>query len=150
MSEKRHLAYCGMYCGDCLGRSGVIADASNDFLKVLDKYEFERTAINVFPNDLGEYDKFIDMLEFMGELRCKTTCRDVDGGESKCEVRQCTVENGYFTCNECDEFESCEKLENVLGTLHTESCRMNLRAINKMGVDAWLEKGKIHHYWDKE
>lgn len=149
MSERSLLAYCGMYCGECIGCSGVIANAAGDFLKVLDKYEFEKTAVNVFPNDLGEYDKFIDMLEFMGGLRCKTTCRSVDGGESKCEARQCAVENGHYVCSECEEFEDCEKLDNVLGSLHTESCRMNLRAIKKMGLDAWLEKGKKHHYWDK-
>ncbi len=110
MSERRLLGYCGMYCGDCLGCSGVIADASSEFLKVLDSYEFEKTAFHVFPTQLAEYDKFIDMLEFMGDLRSKTNCRDVDGGESKCEVRQCVVDNGYFTCNECEGFEECEKL----------------------------------------
>ncbi len=150
MIERSLLAYCGMYCGECLGYSGVIANAAGDFLKVLDKYQFEKTAENVFPNDLGEYDKFIDMLEFMGGLRCNTICRGVDRGESKCGIRQCAIENGYYACNECEEYEDCEKLENVLGSLHTESCRMNLRAINKMGLDTWLEKGKKHHYWDKD
>lgn len=150
MNEKFLLAYCGMYCADCLGFSGVIANAAGDFLKVLDRYKFEKTAINVFPNDLREYDRFIDTLEFMGELRCKTICRGVDGGESKCEVRQCAIERGYYACNECSEFENCEILKNTLGSLHTESCIENLRSINKMGLDAWLEKGKKHHYWDKD
>lgn len=150
MSERRLLGYCGMYCGDCLGCSGVIADASKEFLKVLDNYEFEKTAIHVFHTQLEEYDKFIDMLEFMGGLRCKTRCREVDGGESKCEVRQCALDHGYFTCNECEGFEECDKLENVLGDLHLESCKNNLRGINKLGLDTWLREGKIHHYWDKE
>jgi len=90
------------------------------------------------------------MLEFMGGLRCKTNCREVDGGESKCEVRQCAVDNGYFICNECEGFEACEKLENILGGLHLDSCRKNLRGINKLGLDTWLKEGKRHHYWDKE
>lgn len=139
-----------MYCGDCLGCSGAIADASSEFLNVLDEYEFEKTAIHVFPTQLGEYDKFIDMLEFMGGLRCKTRCRDVDGGESKCEVRHCAVESEYFSCNECDDFEECDKLENVLGALHIDSCKNNLRGINKLGLEAWLREGRVHHYWDKE
>lgn len=150
MSERRLLAYCGMYCGDCLGCSGVIADAAGKFLSVLDRYQFEKTAVNVFQNELAEYDKFIDMLEFMNGLRCKTSCRDVDGGESKCKVRQCAIEHGYNACNECSDFEDCEKLHDILGSLHTESCRKNLRAINKMGLDEWLHSGVKHHYWDNE
>ena len=149
MSERRLLAYCGMYCGGCLGFSGVIADAANDFLKVLDAYQFEKTAVNVFQSELSEYDEFIDMLEFMNGLRCKTSCRDVDGGESKCDVRQCAVDHGYYACNECDGFEKCEKLEKILGNLHLESCIKNMQAINKMGLTDWLEKGIKHHYWDK-
>ena len=43
MSERRLLGYCGMYCGGCLGHTGVIANAAEEFLKVLDKHEFERT-----------------------------------------------------------------------------------------------------------
>jgi len=54
MSERRLLGYCGMYCGGCLGCSGVIADASREFLKVLDMYEFEKTAFHVFPTQLTE------------------------------------------------------------------------------------------------
>ena len=49
MTKRSFLAYCGIYCEDCLGLSGVIADAARDFLNVLDKYEFEKTALNVFP-----------------------------------------------------------------------------------------------------
>jgi hypothetical protein len=150
MSERRFLGYCGMYCGDCLGNTGVIANAAEDFLKVLDKHEFERTVEGVFSEQLVEYDTFIDVLEFMGGLRCKTMCREVDGGESTCIVRQCAVDNGFHACNECKDFEACDKLADHLGTLHIESSRNNLRAINRMGLDEWLEKGKKYIYGDHE
>ena len=68
MAEKQHLGYCGLYCGDCLGRTGVIADAARDFLDILDKYEFEKTATSVFPVELSGYDDLIDMLMFMENL----------------------------------------------------------------------------------
>jgi len=42
--KKELLAYCGFHCGDCLGYTGVIAEAAKDFKIVLDKYKFERTA----------------------------------------------------------------------------------------------------------
>ncbi len=150
MSERRLLGYCGMYCGDCLGYTGVIANGANEFLKVLDKHEFEKTAEGVFSEQLAGYDNFIDVLEFMGGLRCKTMCREVDGGESPCVVRQCAVDNGFIACNECDYFEECDKLADHLGTLHIESARNNLRGINRMGLDKWLAKGKKYTYWDHE
>ena len=133
-----------------MGHTGVIADNAENFLGVLDKYMFERTAVNVFPEQLSDYDKFIDMLEFMSGLRCRTMCRDVDGGESKCTVRQCVVDNGYVSCHECDGFEECDKLSSHLGRLHIEAAKANLKGISKIGLDQWLEKGKKHSYWDKE
>ena len=35
MKERENsLAYCGFYCGDCLGKTGVIADAAKDLKTV--------------------------------------------------------------------------------------------------------------------
>jgi len=70
------LAYCGFYCGDCLGYTGVIADAAEDLLKVLEEYRFHRTAECVFPVKLRDYDEFCEMLAFMAGLRCSGTCRE--------------------------------------------------------------------------
>jgi hypothetical protein len=150
MAEKQYLGYCGLYCGDCLGRTGVIADAARDFLDVLDKYEFEKTAFSVFPSQLADYDNLLDMLMFMENLRCTRFCREIDGGESKCIVRECCVENGYFACNSCEGFEDCDKLELVLGRLHLEACKRNLRDVNEMGLEKWLALGTKHHYWDQD
>ena len=66
--RKDLLAYCGFYCGDCLGYTGVIADAARDFMKVLEKYEFDRTAKCVFPEELEDYDTFYEALGFMTGL----------------------------------------------------------------------------------
>ena len=150
MAEKKYLGYCGLYCGDCLGMTGVIAEAAKNFLNVLDKYEFEKTAFSVFPSKLSGYDDLIDMLMFMENLHCTRFCREFDGGESQCIVRECCVEHGYITCNSCEDFEICEKLEQVLGGLHLEACRKNLREINKIGLNKWLIEGRKHHYWDRD
>ena len=150
MVEKQYLGYCGLYCGDCLGRTGVIADAARDFLDDLDKYEFEKTAFSVFPSELANYDDLLDMLMFMENLRCNRLCREIDGGESKCIVRECCVENGYFACNSCENFEDCDKLKMILGRLHFEACRRNLRDVNEIGLEKWLAEGTKHHYWDRD
>ena len=60
------------------------------------------------------------------------------------------MENGFTTCNSCPDFEACEKMDSILGGLHIEACRANLREINKIGIDNWLDHGKKHHYWDQD
>ena len=45
MEERKNLlAYCGLYCGDCAGYSGEIADAAKNLVELLEKYRFDRTA----------------------------------------------------------------------------------------------------------
>jgi hypothetical protein len=143
------VTYCGIYCGDCLGYTGVIAKAADSFLDVLDKYKFYMTARNVFPENLSDYDKLIDMLLFMSELKCHKTCRERTNEEASCVVRDCCKKQGLYGCHECSGFEYCENLESVLGGLHLDACLQNLREMRKMGLEAWLRDGTRHHYWDE-
>ena len=150
MSGKADLVtYCGIYCGDCLGYTGVIAEATDSFLDVLDKYKFYMTARNVFPKELGDYDRLIDMLLFMSELKCHKTCRERTDEEASCVVRDCCNERGLFSCHECSGFEGCETLGSVLGGLHLGACLQNLREMREIGLEAWLRDGRRHHYWDE-
>ena len=150
MNERRDLlAYCGFYCGDCLGYTGVIADAAKDFVTVLEKYKFDQTAKSMFSKKLKDYDKLCEMLNFMTDLRCSKICRDREDSATTCKVRRCCRDRGFYACHECDDFESCEKLKSLHGTLHHDSCIKNLKAIKEMGLDAWIAKGKRHCYWDE-
>ena len=148
-SETDLITYCGIYCGDCLGYTGVIAEATDTFLDVLDKYRFYMTARNVFPKELGDYDRLIDMLLFMSELKCHKTCRERTDEEASCVVRDCCNERGLFACHECSGFEGCETLGSVLGGLHLGACLQNLREMREIGLEAWLRDGRRHHYWDE-
>lgn len=139
------------YCGDCFGHTGVIADATETFKEVLDRYQFGRTADAVFAKQLGDYGRFYEMLEFMTGLRCPRMCRREEGkGVSSCSVRNCCREKGLFACYECDGFETCDKLLSLHGGLHTDFCLKNLKAIRQMGLEAWLARGKRHCYWLEE
>ena len=144
------VTYCGIYCGDCLGYTGVIAEAAEEFLDVLDKYKFYMTAKYVFPERLGDYDRLIDMLLFMTEMRCHKTCRERTDEEASCVVRDCCKTHGFSACHECSDFEKCETLRSVLGGLHLDVCLKNLREMREMGLEAWLRDGTKHHYWDEE
>lgn len=149
MNDKEQLlAYCGFYCGDCLGYAGVIADAANDFKKILNKYQFDRTAKCIFPDQLKDYDRFYEIVGFITGLKCPMTCRERKDITVACDVRNCCIENNYFACHECSAFETCNKLKYLTGGLHYESSMKNLKAIREMGMEEWISKGKQRHYWD--
>ena len=148
-SKKSLLAYCGMYCGDCLGYTGVIADAASDFKAVLDKYKFRQSAECILPEQLPDFNKFEERLAFMTGLRCPQVCRERQDDTIDCAVRKCCIERGYFACHECEDMETCEKLPAYGGGLHYESWMMNLKAIRDIGLDKWLLNGPRHHYWDE-
>jgi hypothetical protein len=148
-ANKELLAYCGLYCGDCLGHTGVIAEATAALKAVLDRYRFERTAKAVFPGQLADYDKLYRALEFMTTLRCPAICRQAtrEGDTSSCEVKNCCLDKGFYACYECDDYETCEALLSLHGGLHADSCLKNLQAIRDAGLEAWLAAGPRHCYW---
>jgi hypothetical protein len=144
------IAYCGIYCGDCLGHTGVIADAAEDFKGVLEKYEFKKSAKAIFPDQLKDYDKIFDKIGFMASLRCPIVCRARTDDNVDCEIRKCCKNNGFFACYECNNFEVCEKLKSGMEGLHYEAMIKNLKEIKAMGLKEWIRRGKVHHYWDKK
>lgn len=144
MKKKKLLAYCGLYCGDCGGYTGTIADAAANLQKELEDYKFVRTAKHLFSDQLKDYDKFVEMLGFMTTLKCDVFCRNKTDTSTSCQIRKCCREKGYYGCYECDDFEVCEKLESMKD-LHQDSCVKNLRAIKEMGLEKWIELGT--RYW---
>ena len=149
VGRKELLAYCGLYCGDCLGYTGVIADAAGKFKAVLERYRFDMTAKGVFPEELRNYDAFSEALGFMAGLRCTRICREREDTGTSCEVRRCCRERGLYACHECGGFEACDKLRSALGGIYADSCLKNLRAVREMGLEDWLTEGERHHYWDE-
>lgn len=76
------------------------------------------------------------------EGRCEG-CR-AGGGFAGCRVRLCSLERGFTTCAECQEMESCEKLNNFVSRLFAtifRSRRMeNLREIRDGGLEAFVAR----------
>ena len=143
------LAYCGFYCGDCLGGSGVIADAAEEFMDVLEKHKFDRSVKCFFPERLDDYGRFLEMLKFMTGLRCGKICREIEDTGTSCVVRKCCRERGFYACYECGDLKVCEKLKSLNDGLHYDSCMKNFEAIKEMGLANWIIKGKRFHYWDE-
>jgi len=148
-NRKELLAYCGLYCGDCLGYTGLLARRAKSLFTVLEKHQFDRTAKVVFPKELKDYHRFHQMLGFMTGLKCPKICRDRKDDEASCEIRKCCIDKGFYACYECDDLETCDKLKTFMQGLHFDSCVRNLKAIKKMGLDVWIKKGEKHWYWNE-
>jgi len=146
--DKNLIAFCGLYCSDCAGYSGEIADAAKSLLFGLKKYDFTKTARCLFSDDLTDMDDFLKKLTFITTLRCATVCRIKTEGETKCAIRVCCRKKGFYACYECACFKRCEQLMRM-EELHGDSCIKNLMGIKLMGLEQWLKKGKRYWFGEK-
>jgi hypothetical protein len=134
------IAYCGLYCGDCFIHAGKVADLAKDLRKELREASFDKSAkalseISFFDVFKG-YPTCYDVLGAFVKLRCKLTCRQ-GGGPPHCKIRNCCRKKGIDGCWQCDDFQSCQKLE-FLSKGHGDAHLKNLRILNRKGVSAFL------------
>ena len=138
------IAYCGLYCSDCPLFTGRIADLARDLRKELRQSKFDRTAESLskisFFKIFENYPQCYEVLGEMVKMRCKKGCKN-GGGPPFCKIRKCCQKKGIQGCWECDEFETCEKLD-FLRENHGDAHIKNLRKINKKGIDEFLNGKK--------
>lgn len=141
------IAYCGLYCGECLNYTGAVADLARDLRKELRNYRFDKTAEALaqvpFFKEFQNYAACYETLGAMVKLRCHKSCRG-GGGNPGCKIRTCAVKKKFTGCWECNEFETCHRLDSLKpghGIAHIQ----NLKIIAKKGTDEFL-KGKKHWY----
>lgn len=141
--NKNLLAYCGLYCGDCFAYKGKIADLARDLRKELRDVKFDKTAESLaslsFFEVFKNYKQSYDVLGAMVKFRCKRACKG-EGGPPFCKIRKCCQKKGIEGCWECDEFETCSKLD-FLKANHGDAHIKNLRRIKRAGLDDFI-KGK--------
>jgi len=140
--DRRLIACCGLYCGNCPNYNGEIADLARDLRKKLREYHFDRVAkgLSKYFKPFANYPQCYETLGAMVKLRCKRTCRN-KGGPPQCKIRNCCEKNGIDGCWECDEFETCTKLNFLIPT-HGDAHLKNLHKLKKQGVDEFLEGKK--------
>ena len=140
------IAYCGLYCGDCVGYRQKMADLARDLRKELRETRFDKTAQTLakipFFSAYRNYDKCYEVLGAMVKMRCKRACRG-GGGPPFCKIRNCCMKKGIQGCWECDEFLTCKKLD-ILKDNHGDAHLKNLKKLNKKGVTEFLSGKK---YW---
>ena len=144
MPEKESLvAYCGLCCLDCHGFTGKIPDLARDLRKELRAYKYDKFAHALSNQSFGKafkgYNTCYEVLGAMVKFRCKKGCKN-GGGPPFCKIRACCQKKGFNGCWECNEFETCNKLD-FLKTVHNDAHIKNLKTIKKKGKTEFI-KGK--------
>jgi hypothetical protein len=139
------IAYCGLYCGDCMGYDQKIADLAHDLRKELRRVHFGTLApvisqVPVF-KVFEDYPQCYDVLGGLMKLRCDKTCRG-SGGPPACEIRSCCREKNLDGCWRCESFKTCPKLD-ILRPHHGDAHIRNLSKIKRQGPTAFVQ-GKRH------
>ncbi len=137
-TDKDLIGYCGLYCGDCPGYKGEIADLARGLRKKLRESRVDRAAPFLAKVHKGykNYKQFDEVLGLLVNMHCKKVCRKRVKAPD-CEIRKCCLEKSFQGCWECEEFETCKKsdwLEPVHGDAHLK----NLRRIKRKGMNGFL------------
>jgi hypothetical protein len=143
--KEKLISYCGLYCGDCSGYKGTIANLARDLGKELKRERFADLAKILakvpFFKAFKDFPQCCRVLEALPKLRCKQTCRG-EGGPPFCQIRECCREKGWDGCWQCEAFKTCAKL-NFLKAGHGDAHLKNLRKIQRSGPTAFVA-GKRH------
>lgn len=138
--KKKLIAYCGLYCGDCFAYKGKIADLARDLRKELRHEKFDIIVKGIPFKAFKNYKECYDVLGALVRLRCKNICRG-GGGNPFCKIRKCCQKKNIDGCWECNEFETCKKLD-FLKANHGNAHIKNLRKLTKKGIQDFLEGKK--------
>ncbi len=134
-NQKNLIGYCGLYCGACGIYLGRIKQAVENLRKVVGAYGFNKIMPELakWEPSLQHYTEFENVMDGLIKLFGECLACVDGGGDPGCVVRQCCKPKGYTTCAECNELESCEKLQRY------DWAKGELRKIKAMGVGKWAE-----------
>jgi len=148
MDHESQVAYCGLYCGDCIIRKGKLASLANELLNEMRRPEFEKLAEGlpqIMPEQfeaMREAKNCVRVLESMTHLECIKICKN-GGGSNSCPIRICCQHRHIEGCWCCDEFETCETLS-WTNPVNKDAHRKNIRIIRKNGINIFIKGTK---YW---
>jgi hypothetical protein len=138
VKNKELVAYCGLYCGDCVKYKGNVSKLADELKSELSKGKFEKIATTI--SEIKDYKEFSNTLDILSDFKCEKGCRE-GGGTPDCEIKDCCQKNGYETCAECDEFMYCTELAGVpVMQCGVVSYAKELERLRKLGIDKWLSE----------
>jgi hypothetical protein len=131
------VGYCGLYCGACRVRQGKIKEAVNNLSDIIASYGFDKIMPELanWEPSFKHYNEFKQVMDGLVKMfgYCPG-CLD-NGGDPNCKVRLCAKQKDYRTCTECNEAQSCQKLEPYRKYFDTA-----LSSIHESGIKGYAEK----------
>ena len=177
--DPKYVCPCGLTCCDCLFYQGEIYEAARKLKEAIEKHDFAKFLIILSNQQAGKaigehlmltseqardkmgryFETFKGMPEFMNildsivQIQCKTTCREkggcsVGGNTQTCEALHCIRAKGYEGCWQCDEFRVCGKLS-FLKRNYGSVIEENLQTVNEKGAAAVESRGNQYYAWQR-
>lgn len=145
MPQGSEVAYCGLFCGDCIIRNGRIGALSSKLLESIETSDFQKLSSGlpkVMPEfePLKEYQTIKRLLIAMTKLDCVNLCKE-RGGSTACRIKKCCREKGLEGCWDCDDFVDCKTLA-WLNPVHAGANIKNIERIRKIGMELFLNGPK--------
>jgi len=111
------LGFCGLDCSECEAYQATRANDDGAKIKVLEKWRVEYDAPNMT----------------LESITCEgCTSSGVLGGYcDACPVRACGVTRGVINCGYCEDYETCETLQDFIANIPV--AKKNLEAVRAAG-----------------
>lgn len=173
--EEKYVCPCGLTCCDCMFYKTEIFDSArklsqlidesqiNIFLSLMSKNEVNSAVAYHLNEDKDKFNRnfkpfenmdiFLEVLNGLANIQCKTTCRESGGcsmcGTTKeCSAIKCLKDKKLNGCWECPDNTNCSNLI-FLRKSYGETIDDNYKIINEKGIQALHSRGNNYYEWQK-
>jgi len=146
MCDVSKVAFCGLFCGNCIIREAELGKQSQQLLGHMNTDAFRSLASGLpklkpeLFDGLTQYEACCRALEAMSHLDCSKPCKE-GGGTDGCPIRDCCTKKQIPGCWACDEFETCKTLA-WLEPVNKDAHLRNIHVIRLHGMDEFLRGEK--------
>jgi hypothetical protein len=141
------IGYCGLHCGGCPLKAGVVLDGSSDLQKAQRRIEHrtiaEALAAIPFLKVLAGCPVCLETSGNQVVMRCPRSCRS-GGGNPSCGIRLCCRTRQLDGCWQCGGFRECGHLQSLVPA-HGRAHNRNLARIRESGIEEFLAGEKHWH-----
>lgn len=173
--EKIFVCACGLTCSDCLFYKKEIYETADKlkqlikaaridtFLSIMSNQEVNASVADHLSEDKESFNsyfkmfkklpEFLEVLDGLIEIQCRTTCREANGcsmcGTTKeCAVIKCVKEKQLEGCWDCEENETCPKL--IFQKMsYGKTISENLSIMKEKGYSAVPSRGNDYYEWQR-